>query len=447
MDAVPEKELTLFDSTCLIVGIIIGAGIYETAPTVASSVEHWWGIILLWAVGGLLSLGGALCYAELASAFPQQGGDYVYLSRAYGRWAGFLFGWIQLVIVRPGDIALMAFIFARYAKQLYDPLAGEGGLLGQGVYLVYACGAVVVLTLVNVAGVRQGKWTQNILTVAKTIGLAVVIIVGLVMPAGPVAVAAEAEAGGWKPPLSLAMILILFTYGGWNEMAYVAAEVKDSRRNILRALVCGTVAVMVLYLLANLAFLHSLGHAGMAGTDAIAVDSTRRLFGGYGARIIAILICISALGAANGLIFAGSRISYAVGREHKLFGAFGKWHGKRGAPIAALLFQGGVAMLLILAFGSFERTILYTAAAVYLFYLSTSLSVIVLRYKEPDVERPFRVTGYPFTPLVFAGVCGFLIYSGVMYKPVETGISLGILFAGLVVYWLTRVYDSAKNKP
>lgn len=444
MDETPKKELTLFDSTCLIVGIIIGAGIYETAPTVASSVEHWWGIGLLWVIGGLLSLAGALCYAELASAFPQQGGDYVYLSRAYGRWAGFLFGWIQLVIVRPGDIALMAFIFARYARQLYDPLAGESGLYGQGMYLGYSCGAVVVLTLINVAGVRQGKWTQNILTVAKTIGLGVIIVAGLVLPSGPVAV--RAEAGGWTPPLSLAMILILFTYGGWNEMAYVAAEVKDSKRNILRALVCGTVAVIVLYLLANAAFLRSLGHAGMGSTEAIAVDSTRRLFGGYGSRIIAILICISALGAVNGLIFAGSRITYALGREHRLFGAFGKWHGKRGAPVAALLFQGTMAMVLIIAFGSFERTILYTAAAVYLFYLSTSLSVIVLRYKEPDVERPFRVTGYPFTPLVFAGVCGFLIYSGVMYKPVEAGVSIGILLAGLVVYWLTKAYDSTKDK-
>ncbi len=451
MDEAPKKELTLFDSTCLIVGIIIGAGIYETAPAVARSVEHWWGVPLLWIAGGVLSLAGALCYAELASAYPRAGGDFVYLGRAYGRWAGFLFGWIQLVIVRPGDIAAMAFIFARYAKQLYDPLVGVEGWRGEAMYVVYACGAVVALTLINIAGVRQGKWTQNFLTVVKTVGLSAIIAVGLFVPAGPGTVTAESS--GWVPTLSVAMILILFTYGGWNEMAFVAAEVKDAKRNILRALVVGTVAVMVLYLLANASFLYSLGHEGMGRTEAIGVDTIKGLLGGYGSRIFAVLICLSALGAVNGLIFAGSRISYAVGREHRLFGVLGKWHGQRGVPVRALMFQCVIAIAVIVAFKSFERTIIYIAAAVYLFYLSTSLSVIVLRYKEPDVERPFKVTGYPFTPILFAGVCGFLIYSTLTYKPEGVGIkatealiSVGLLVAGVFVYWLTRVYESWKSK-
>ena len=435
MEQTPKKELTLFDSTCLIVGIIIGAGIYETAPDIARSVQNWWGVPLLWIAGGLLSLAGALCYAELATAYPRAGGDFVYLSRAYGRWAGFLFGWIQLVIVRPGDIALMAFIFARYAKQLYDPLAGAGGWYGQAMYLVYACAAVAVLTLINLAGVRQGKWTQNILTVVKTIGLAAIIIVGLTVPTGP---AEQPQASPpWNPTLAVAMIMVLFTYGGWNEMAYVAAEVKNARRNILRALILGTVGVMVLYLLANASFMHSLGHEGMGASKAVGVDAIKGLFGEYGARILAVIICISALGAINGLIFAGARISYAVGKEHRLFGFLGGWHGRRGAPVWALVMQGIIAMVVIVAFGSFERTILYTAAAVYCFFLATSVSVIVLRYKEPNVERPFKVTGYPFTPIVFAAVCGLLIYGGATYRPMETAISLGILLTGVPVYFLT----------
>ncbi|MBE0537789.1 MAG: amino acid permease [Phycisphaerae bacterium] len=437
MEQTPKKELTLFDSTCLIVGIIIGAGIYETAPTVAASVNHAWGIFVLWIVGGLLSLAGALCYAELASAYPREGGDYVYLTRAYGRWAGFLFGWIQLIIVRPGDIALMAFIFARYAKQLYNPLAQNTDWFSQhAMYLIYACAAVILLSLINIIGVRQGKWTQNFLTVVKTLGLALIVFVGLTEPAA--APAAVAQTAAWQPPLSLAMILILFTYGGWNEMAYVAAEVKDPKRNILRALVVGTIAVIVLYLLANAAFLRSLGHAGMAGTEAIAVDTIRGRFGDFGPRIIAIIICISALGAVNGLIFAGARISYALGKDHRLFNALGQWHGQRSTPVPALILQTILALILIVAFGSFERTILYTAAAVYMFYMATSLSVIVLRRREPDVERPFRVTGYPFTPILFAGVCAFLIYSGAIYKPKEAGISLAILGLGVAVYFLSR---------
>ncbi len=435
MKQTPKKELTLFDSTCLIVGIIIGAGIYETAPDIARSVQNWWGVPLLWIAGGLLSLAGALCYAELATAYPHAGGDFVYLSRAYGRWAGFLFGWIQLVIVRPGDIALMAFIFARYARQLYDPLAGAEGWYGQAMYLVYACAAVAVLTLINLAGIRQGKWTQNILTVVKTIGLAAIIIVGLIAPAGP---GKQVQASApWIPTLPVAMIMVLFTYGGWNEMAYVAAEVKNARRNILRALILGTVGVMVLYLLANASFLHSLGHEGMGASKAVGVDTIKGLFGEYGARVFAVIICISALGAINGLIFAGARISYAVGKEHRLFGFLGRWHGRRGAPVWAFVMQGIIAVVVILAFGSFERTILYTAAAVYCFFLATSVSVIVLRHKEPNVERPFKVTGYPFTPIVFAAVCGLLICGGATYRPLETAISLGILLTGVPVYFLT----------
>jgi amino acid transporter len=338
----------------------------------------------------------------------------------------------------------MAFIFARYAKQLYDPLQGRGGWQGQAMYLVYACAAVVVLTLINIISVRQGKYTQNVLTVVKTLGLGAIIVIGLVVPAGQPETAESATP--MKFPLSVAMIFILFTYGGWNEIAYVAAEVKNAKRNILRALVLGTVAVIVLYLLANASFLYSLGHKGMAATEAIGIDTIKGLCGQYGSRLFAVLICISALGAINGLIFAGARISYAVGAEHKIFALLGQWHGKRGTPVRALVVQGAIAMTLIVAFGSFDRTILYTAAAVYLFYLATSLSVIVLRYKDPDVERPFKVTGYPFTPLIFAGVCGFLIYSGINYKPIEVGISIAILLAGLVVYWITKIYEARKAR-
>ena len=275
MPQVPKKELTLFDSTCLIVGIIIGAGIYEVAPTVAMGTSHWWGFLAIWVVGGLLSLCGALGYAELASAYPQEGGDYVYLSRAYGRWAGFLFGWTQLAVVRPGDIACMAFIFATYARALYEPFPNvelqygwlpwndAGGTPVALSQLIYAGLAVIALTLINVSGVREGKWTQNLLTTIKSLGLVAIVVVALFAPPQPAPTATVQAL-----PLSLALILVLFTFGGWNEMAYVAAEVKNPQRNIVRALVLGTVAVTVLYLLVNGAFLHTLGYAGVAHSEA-----------------------------------------------------------------------------------------------------------------------------------------------------------------------------------
>ena len=429
MHTVPKKELTLFDSTCLIVGIIIGVGIYQMAPSIAQGVSGWWGVLAIWVVGGLLSLCGALGYAELATAYPREGGDYVYLSRAYGPWAGFLFGWVQLVIVRPGDIAVMAFAFATYASTLYDPFAGSRFPLTQP---VYACAAVIVLTAINIIGVREGKWTQNLLTTVKALGLLAIVGVALIAPR------ANASAVAFDPlPMSLALIFVLFTFGGWNEMAYVAAEVKNPSRNIVRALVLGTVAVTVLYLLANGAFLYTLGYNGMATSQAVATDTVSTVFPELGGRLIGALVCISALGAVNGLVFTGARISYAVGADHRVFRVLGKWNGRTGTPVSALLAQGVIAVTLIILLRSFVPAVLYTAAAVYSFYLATSLAVIVLRWKEPHVERPYRVTGYPIPTLIFAGTCAFLIYSALLYKPWIAGISCAILLAGLPIYFLT----------
>jgi len=434
MQLAPRKELSLFDSTCIIVGIIIGVGIYQLAPDIAKGAYCWWGVLAIWLVGGLISLFGALGYAELASAYPQEGGDYIYLSRAYGRWAGYLFGWIQLVIVRPGVIAVIAFAFAMYARTIYDPLANYQFSYGQR---IYAALAIVILTVINILGVKQGKWTQNILTTIKALGLLAIIGIAVIGPQGsPVTEPFEPF------PISLALILVLFTFGGWNEMAYVAAEVKNPRRNIARALVIGSVTVIVLYLLVNGAFLYTLGYEGLATSKAVATDCVSMVFPKIGGSLISALVCISALGALNGLVFTGARISYALGAEHRAFSILGRWHGRTGTPIWALSVQGAIALALIVIFGSFVDTILYTTTAVYAFYLATSLSVIVLRFKEPQVERPYRVTGYPVTTLIFCAACVFLIYSSVSYAWTEKRASLilllVILSVGVLLYWLCQ---------
>lgn len=436
MSIVPKKELSLFDSMCIIVGIIIGAGIYQMAPDIARGAFCWWGVLAIWVVGGLLSLCGALGYAELATAYPREGGDYVYLSRAYGRWAGFLFGWAQLTVVRPGDIAIMAFAFATYARSIYDPLANHPGYSQR----LFAAAAAVILTIINILGVKEGKWVQNILTTVKALGLLAIVGVAVAAPRRGAPTTGDFEA----LPVSLALIFVLFTYGGWNEMAYVAAEVKNARRNIVRALVLGTGAVIVLYLLVNGAFLYTLGYLGLVGSEAVASDSISAVFPQTAGRLISALVCISALGAVNGLIFTGARISYAMGAEHRTFGILGKWHRLTGTPAWALLTQGAIAVSLIMVFGSFVDTILYTAPAVYAFYLATSMAVIVLRFKEPDVERPYRVTGYPVTTIIFCAVCALLIYSAVTYALAMAYISLVILFgallAGMLVYRLELSY-------
>jgi APA family basic amino acid/polyamine antiporter len=438
MQIAPKKELSFFDSTCIIVGIIIGAGIYETAPTVAGSVPGWLGVMTVWLAGGILALAGALCYAELATAYPREGGDYVYLSRAFGSWAGYLFGWSQLAIVRPGDIAMMAFVFARYAETLYAPF--------ENTRLIYAVAAVVVLTVINILGVKEGKWTQNILTVAKALGLVGIIVVGLLAPGAPAGSAQPSDftMGGLK----LALILVLFTFGGWNEMAYVAAEVKRPQKNIIRSLVVGTIAVTVLYLFANGAFLHVLGYQKMAGSKAVATETVAAVLPELAGRAISILICISALGTVNGLVFTGARISYAMGVEHRAFRGLGRWHPRLGTPVWALVAQGVLSLAIVLMAQSFVGTILYTAPVVWLFFLGTGLSVFTLRRKEPEVKRPYRITGYPLTPIVFCLSCAFMLYSCISYAlataPNGLLILIGVLLVGAILYWLTDIRGATR---
>ncbi len=430
MQATPKRALSLFDSTCIIVGIIIGAGVYQMAPDIAKGAGSAWGVLAIWIVGGLLSFCGALSYAELASACPEHtGGDYVYLTKAYGRPAGFLFGWAQLVIVRPGDIAVMAFAFATYGRRMFDPLPAHPQLSQR----LFAAAAVIALTGINMLGIRQGKGTQNLLTTVKALGLLAIVAVAIAAPAN------TAPAQPVEPlPASLALIFVLFAYGGWNEMAYVAAEVQNPRKNIARALVAGTAAVMLLYLLVNGAFLVTLGYSGLAASDAPASDTLAAVFPVAGPRLISVLVCISALGAVNGLIFTGARISYALGSTYRMFRLLGGWNPQRGTPAPALAVQGLIALILILVFGGYIDAVLYTAAAVYAFYLATALSVIILRLKEPHLDRPYKVTAYPFTPLIFSLVCALLIYSSITYalaiKPVSLIVLLAALLTGLLIY-------------
>jgi amino acid transporter len=435
----PQKSLSFFDSVCIIVGIIIGAGIYETSPLVAGCMGSSWPTMWIWLLGGLVALAGAVNYAELATAYPRQGGDYVYLSRAFGNGTGFLFGWTQLVIIRPGDIALMAFIFGRYASTLYAFSFSR---------VIYAGGAIVILSFINILGVHQSKWLQNLLTVVKVIGLGAIIVIGFLSPAQTMNESVTAGTG--ERAIPLALILVLYTFGGWNEMAYVAAEVKRPDRNITRALLLAATLVTVIYLLVNGAFLNAMGYSQMTTSQAAATDTITAVFGQYAGRSISILICLSTLGAVNGLIFTGARISYALGSEHRLFGILGRWHGQLGTPVWALVMQAGLALGITLLAGSFLDTILYTAPVVWLFFLATCISVWILRVKDVQTVRPFKVPLFPLPVLLFGAVCLFMLYSSILYavrnKPVGFCIASGCLLLGAVVYVAIRHFESSKRK-
>jgi len=449
--AAPLRQLSLFDSTSIIIGIIIGSGLYETTPLVARNVPSTAWLLAFWAAGGAFALIGSLCFAELATAYPADGGDYVYLKRGFGLPMGFLFAWAQLWVIRPGSIGAMAYVFAHYASELQP--------LGDHSFAMYAAGSVVVLTLVNVLGVRQGKWTQNVLTAAKVLGLLSVFAIGLLFTAaaadttasGLAATAAKASAATsaeHDPSLFLAMIFIVFTYGGWNDMAYVAAEVRDPSRNILRALVCGTAAVMGIYLLANIAFVHALGFQGVGKSQAVAADVAQLALGDSGSKLISLLICVSTLGAINGMIFTGARIYYAMGQDYRFFALVGRWSPRFGTPAWSLVIQAATTLAVVLGFGSlagqdgFQRLVNFTQPVFWSFLLASGVSLFALRRREPNHPRPYRVPLYPLIPLLFCAGCALIVYASLDFsirnRSWEALWSIGLMAVGVALAWTGR---------
>lgn len=439
-DAQPRPLLSVFDAACIIVGIIIGSAFYETAPRIAQHSAHTGLLLSVWVGGGIFALIGALCYAELASAWPEEGGDYVYLTRGWGETVGFLFAWSQIWIMRPAFIGTVAFVFARYATQLW-PLGPNG-------FLFYAAGSVAVLSLINAVGVRQAAWTQNVLTTSKVVGLLAVALAGLFFAAEP---PLRPEPLAREFNLYLAIIFVLFTYGGWNDVAFVAAEIRNPTRNVSRALLAGTTAVVAIYLLVNLAFLNALGLAGTARSEAVAAEVTELMLGPWGARAVSVLICVSALGAVHGMILTGARLYYAFGREHHWFAWLGRWNPRLGTPLVALLAQAGITLAMIAAAelwpnsatgDAFERLLLFSSPLFWFFLLLSALALFRLRQREPERLRPFRVPAYPLVPLLFSAGCLFMFYASLSYAlsqyQQETVVSVVLLAAGPLVYWSQR---------
>ena len=442
----PRRNLGLLDAVCLIVGVIIGAGIYEVAPTVSRAAHSSAGIFGIWLLGGLLSLVGACCYAELATAYPRAGGDYVYLSRAYGPWAGFVFGWFQCTLIRPGDIAVIAWVFGHH----FSLLIGSWWSSPQGTPTTdllsgaaAATIAILLLTAVHFWNIHAGRWTQNMLTIAKVAGIGLLVAAAFSVPGRT----AAPEKHTPSEPLTLALILVMFTYGGWSDMAFIAAEVRQPKKNILRGLVLGTLLVTAIYLVMNAAFLHALGHAAMARSQSVAQDAVAVRWPQLGGRLINALVCVSTFGALSGLILSGARISYALGHDHPAFAWLGRWNLRADAPRRALVTQGFIAVAMVIGLQGFLETLMYTSGAVYTFFTATSLAVFVLRFKEPWVERPYRVTGYPVTVIVFTAVSAYLAYSAITYKPWHAVAMAVYLVAGLVVYCLQKWWQSSRASP
>jgi amino acid transporter len=434
----PRPTLGLFDAVAIIIGIVIGAGIFRAPSIVAGSVSTEAVFIALWIAGGVISFVGALCYAELGSAYPNAGGEYHFLRRAYGDWLGFLFAWARMTVVQTGAIAAIAFVFGDYATELLP--------LGEKSSVIYALIAVVGLTALNIVGTRESKTLQKVLTVALLLGMAAAIIAGLLASSAPAAAPKASTSGAAFS--QLALIFILLTYGGWNEAAYITAEVRDPRRNIVRALVIGIVTVTLLYVLLNLAYLNVLGLEGMKASKALAADLMQATLGGAGAIVLSIIVIAASLSTLNATVFTGARTNYAVGRDYAIFSALGRWKEGANAPVNALLLQGVIALLLVLLSSTtpdgFETMVAYTAPAFWLFFMLTAISLFILRRHPPEQPQPFRVPLYPFTPLLFIAMCAFMLWSSVSYAmskdPSSIGAQLGIgvMLVGIPLMFFAR---------
>jgi amino acid transporter len=414
----------------LIVGTIVGVGIFRTPSLVAGNAESPTILLLAWLVGGVVSLSGALCYAELAVAYPHAGGDYHFITRAFGRRLGFLFAWARLTVIQTGSIALLAFVLGDYAARLM-PIGPHGSS-------IYAALAVAALTAVNVAGVHQGKTTQNVLTTVEVLGLLLIVAAGFWLAPGlPASTAVSTASGPTGSAFGLVMVFVLLTYGGWNEAAYLSAEVREPRRNIAHALVGSLLAVTVLYVLVNWAFLAGLGLDGMARSPAIAADLVQRAVGPGGAQLVSLLIVISALTSANAAIFTGARTAYALGRDFPPLAPLGRWESRAGSPVNGLLVQGALALALVglgaLTRKGFETMVEYTAPVFWLFFLLAGVSLFVLRHRDGARPRPFGVPLYPLTPLLFCATCAYLLYASLAYTGVGALVGVGVLAVGAVV--------------
>jgi basic amino acid/polyamine antiporter, APA family len=443
-------RLRIFDAVSIIIGIVIGAGIYETAPFVLANVKSPLHALGVWALGGALSLIGAACYAELASAYPRSGGDYVYLTRAFAPSVGFLFGWAQLAVILTGSIGMMAFVFADYASALWGTNASVAAAL-----------SVIVISACNAGGVALGKTAQNVLSAIKVLGLVLVIIAGLAF-GEPSKEAVTSSAGSGS--FGLAMILVLYTYGGWNDAAFVAAEVRDPGRNIPRALLLGTLAITVIYLLVNAAFITGLGFDGARSANAIAGQVLEKALGPTAGAVMSLLVMVSALGAVNGLIFTGSRVYASLGADHGLFRGLSRWHPRFKTPVFSLMVQASVTVVMIsivgtgagkraidwllVAFGGapakwaghggFDTLLSCTAPVFWAFFLLTGVSLFVLRVKDRTLPRPFKVPLYPVLPLIFVSTCIFMLYSAVDYAGKLTLFGVIPVLLGIPLYFLSR---------
>ncbi|MBK6454874.1 MAG: amino acid permease [Gemmatimonadetes bacterium] len=435
-----RRELGVFSAALLVVGGIIGSGIFFTPAEVARALPNAATIIAVWVLGGFLALAGALTYAELGAMLPDAGGPYVYIRHAFGSLPAFLYGWMALLSIASGAIAAVAMGFAGYLARFVD-LAPVGGPIG------VAAATIVLLSLTNVLGIRPGAALQNLLTGAKILALSALVVGGLALW---VRMGAPLPVPDAPPPreslvagFAAAFVAVLFTIGGWQQMNMVAGEIRDPERTIPRALLIGILIVVAIYLGANAVYLRALGRDGLAASAAVAADAASRMVGPAGATFISISAMISILGFVNVAILANSRLPYALARDGVFFEAVGRVHPRFGTPHVAILLCGGWALVLLFATkGAIGSLLSGVVFADWIFFGLGAASVFALRRQMPNARRPYRAWGYPIVPAIFVVAAAGGVLSAYVAAPVTSLAGTAMLVIGVFVHrWFSNRID------
>jgi APA family basic amino acid/polyamine antiporter len=451
-----RRELGVWGAASIVVGTVIGSGIFLVPRKMlleTGSVEM---VFAVWIFGGLLSMAGALTYAELATMMPEAGGEYNYLRAAYGPFWGFLYGWTQMWVAKSGSIATLAtglfYYLANFRPELEAtlfripiPLGPGGGPLEVSSGQLLAMGVILALGWLNWFGVRVGGRVQVAVTACKLVLIGWIIVAGLggeaVHGAAPLGQARGGVAGFFA-----ALVAALWAYDGWNNLSMVASEVKAPQRNLPRALIFGTAAVMITYLLTNYAYFRVLSPAEAASSDRIAAVMMQRVLGRWGADLVSVAAMISIFAALNGSILSGSRVPYALARDGYFFRRFSAVHEKHATPGFSILALSLWSAVLVLS-GRYDQLVTLVIFPSWILYGMATAAVIVLRRKMPAAERPYKALGYPVVPCLFVLVAAFLTLQTLLNSARESLLGLGLILCGLPFYlhWKSRVPTAAGN--
>jgi len=431
-----KRVLSLLDATMINTGGIIGSGIFMVPATVALYTHSSSLFFLVWILGGIVSLFGALSVAELGAAMPRTGGQYVYLSEAYGPIWGYLYGWSAVAVINTASIAAVGVAFSEYLG-FFIPMT-DVSIKGIAVVII------TTLTIINIIDVKSGARFQNLFTFTKLGGIFGIILLGLCMGDG--------NAGNLKPifsdlsytslvgPLGLAMVAVLWTFDGWIFVTYVAGEIKNPGRNIPLSLILCMIIVVSVYLALNFVLVYILGFNGMINSNLVMSDAASVFLGKSGAIVVTVIILISLLGANNGFVLTSARINYAMARDNRFFKQAAFIHPKFQSPANALIIQCVWASVLTFT-GTFNQLITYIIFASWIFYGMSAGAVIILREKKPDMERPYRTPFYPWIPIIFILFAIFLTVNTILEAPRDAAIGTGLILAGLPLYYYWKKND------